>query len=95
MRNIDPDSEENQRQTRDNARYIGGLQLEAIAQIDEAQDGWREQQDRQEQDAEEQSYAAKVACPHDNLDRLPGVTSTNVKISVCRDCGEQIEEDQK
>jgi len=30
MRDIEPDSEENQRQSKDNANYVGGLQLQAI-----------------------------------------------------------------
>lgn len=62
MRDIDPDSEENQRQHRDNERYIGGLKLQA-----------------------------EFGCQHPNITRLPGVTSTGVKISVCDDCHEQLE----
>jgi hypothetical protein len=35
----------------------------------------------------------KSPCSHENVTRLPGITNDGVKISVCRDCGEQIEED--
>lgn len=39
------------------------------------------------------THEPPTPCRHPNVTRLPGVTSTGVKISICNDCHEQIEED--
>lgn len=42
--------------------------------------------------AEIYERALTPECSHESVTRLPGITNGGVKISVCRNCGEQLED---